>query len=57
VITETGGITCHAAIVGLNLGIPVIVGVNEATKLLYDGMEVTIYAEKGLIYSGQAKVL
>lgn len=57
VITECGGITCHAAVVGLNLGIPVIVGVDEATKSLKDGMEVTIYAEKGLIYSGQAKVL
>ncbi|MDB4867177.1 MAG: pyk [Cohnella sp.] len=57
VITECGGITCHAAVVGLNLGIPVIVGVSDATKLLHDGMEVTLYAEKGVIYSGQAKVL
>ncbi|TJY39728.1 pyruvate kinase [Cohnella pontilimi] len=57
VITECGGITCHAAVVGLNLGIPVIVGVDNATKLLRDGMEVTLYAEKGVIYSGQAKVL
>lgn len=57
VITESGGITSHAAVVGLNLGIPVIVGVNDATKRLRDGMEVTVYAEKGLIYSGQAKVL
>jgi len=57
VITECGGITCHAAVVGLNLGIPVIVGVNDATKLLQDGMEVTLYAEHGVIYSGQAKVM
>ncbi|THF73329.1 pyruvate kinase [Cohnella fermenti] len=57
VITEGGGITCHAAVVGLNLGIPVIVGVEGATSLLKDGMEVTLYAEKGVIYSGQAKVL
>jgi len=57
VITECGGITCHAAVVGLNLGIPVVVGVSEATNTLEDGMEVTVYAEKGLIYSGQAKVL
>ncbi|MBW5447424.1 pyruvate kinase [Cohnella sp. CFH 77786] len=57
VITECGGITCHAAVVGLNLGIPVVVGVEDATKRLQDGMEVTVYAEKGLIYSGQAKVL
>ncbi|WP_372638305.1 pyruvate kinase [Cohnella sp.] len=57
VITECGGITCHAAVVGLNLGIPVIVGVDNATKLLEDGMEVTLYAEHGVIYSGQAKVM
>ena len=57
VITESGGITCHAAVVGLNLGIPVIVGVSDATNLLHNDMEVTVYAEKGLIYSGQAKVL
>jgi len=57
VITEGGGITCHAAVVGLNLGIPVIVGVSEALDRLNDGMEVTLYAEKGVIYSGQAKVL
>jgi pyruvate kinase len=57
VITECGGITCHAAVVGLNLGVPVIVGVDDAISLLHDGMELTIYAEHGLIYSGQAKVL
>ncbi|WP_239618298.1 pyruvate kinase [Cohnella mopanensis] len=57
VITECGGITCHAAVVGLNLGIPVIVGVNDAIKLLKDEMEVTLYAEHGVIYSGQAKVM
>ncbi|QJD83963.1 pyruvate kinase [Cohnella herbarum] len=57
VITECGGITCHAAVVGLNLGIPVIVGVNDAIKLLADGMEVTLYAEHGVIYSGQARVM
>ncbi|MBB6732627.1 pyruvate kinase [Cohnella zeiphila] len=57
VITECGGITCHAAVVGLNLGIPVIVGVENALGLLSDGKEITLYAEKGVIYSGQAKVL
>ncbi|MFC5405452.1 pyruvate kinase [Cohnella soli] len=57
VITECGGITCHAAVVGLNLGIPVVVGVDKAVSLMEDGMEVTIYAEHGVIYSGQAKVM
>lgn len=57
VITETGGITSHTAVVGLNLGIPVIIGVENATQLLHDGMEITLYAEHGVIYTGQAKVL
>jgi pyruvate kinase len=57
VITEQGGITSHAAIVALNLGIPVILGVQHALELLQDGSEVTVYAEVGIIYSGQARVL
>ncbi len=57
VITEVGGITSHAAIVGLSLGVPIIVGVDKATELLKDGMEVSLYPEVGVIYSGKAKVL
>jgi len=50
VITETGGITSHAAIVGLSLGKPVIVGVDQALNLLQEGSEVTVYAELGIIF-------
>lgn len=57
VITEQGGITSHAAVCGLNLSIPVILGVSGATESLKDGMEVTVYGETGFIYSGQSKVL
>ncbi|RIX46327.1 pyruvate kinase [Paenibacillus nanensis] len=57
VITEQGGITSHAAVCGLNLSIPVILGVSGATDTLKDGMEVTVYGETGFIYSGQSKVL
>jgi pyruvate kinase len=57
VITEMGGITSHPAVVGLSLGIPVIVGVDGVTDLLTDGMDVSIYPEVGVIYSGRAKVL
>jgi pyruvate kinase len=56
-ITEVGGITSHAAVVALSLGIPVIVGVDRALELIEDGMEVSIYPEVGVIYSGRAKVL
>ena len=57
VITQTGGITSHAAVVGLNLGIPVIVGVENALELLQDGTEIAIYAEIGIITSGEANSL
>ncbi|GIP38248.1 pyruvate kinase [Paenibacillus sp. J31TS4] len=57
VITETGGITSHAAVVCLSLGIPVVIGVDKATEKLSDGMEATVYAEQGVIYSGKANVL
>jgi pyruvate kinase len=57
VITVIGGITSHAAVVGISLGKPVIVGVENALSLLSDGMEVSIYPEVGVIYSGQKQVL
>ena len=57
VITATGGITSHAAVVGLSLNVPVVVGVEGAMELFKDGMEVSVYAETGVIYTGQAKVL
>ncbi|MDM5228886.1 pyruvate kinase [Cytobacillus sp. NJ13] len=56
-ITEEGGLTSHAAVVGLNIGIPVIVGVEKATTLLKDGQEVTVDAQRGVIYNGHASVL
>lgn len=57
VITEVGGITSHAAVVGISLGVPIIVGVENALEVLKDGMEVSIYPEVGVIYSGKARVL
>ena len=56
-ITQEGGLTSHAAVVGLNLGIPVIVGVEDATQLLKDGQEITVDAQRGMIYNGHASVL
>lgn len=56
-ITQEGGLTSHAAVVGLNLGIPVIVGVENAFELLKDGQEITVDATRGVIYNGHASVL
>ncbi|MCM3079446.1 MULTISPECIES: pyruvate kinase [Brevibacillus] len=57
VITEEGGLTSHAAIVGLNLNVPVILGVNLATEILKEGTVVTVDSGRGHIYSGHARVL
>jgi pyruvate kinase len=56
-ITQEGGLTSHAAVVGLNLGIPVIVGVENAIELFRDGQEITVDATRGVIYNGHASVL
>ncbi|RSK28135.1 pyruvate kinase [Bacillus sp. HMF5848] len=56
-ITEEGGLTSHAAVVGLSLGIPVIVGVEGATSLLSAGQEITVDAGRGVVYQGHAGVL
>lgn len=57
IITEEGGVTSHAAIVGLSLEIPTIVGAKEVTEMLYDGMCVTIDPVKGYVYNGKSKVV
>lgn len=57
IITEEGGLTSHAAIVGLSLGIPVIVGVENATNIIEDGEEITLDAGTGSIHQGHASVL
>ena len=53
VITERGGANSHAAIVGLTLGKPVIVGAQNATQLLKSGTTVTVDAARGIVFSGQ----
>lgn len=55
-IVEEGGISSHAATVGLALEIPVVVGAEYATQILKSGCVVTIDTERGLIYYGAAKV-
>lgn len=56
-ITEEGGLTSHAAVVGLNIGIPVIVGVENATSIFNDGQDITVDTRIGTVYSGHASVL
>lgn len=56
VIVEEAGIGTHAAIVGLALEIPVVVGAENATLILKSGSVVTIDADRGIIYYGITKV-
>ena len=47
IVTDSGGMTCHAAIVSRELGIPCVVGTAEATQVLRDGEVVTVDATPG----------
>jgi pyruvate kinase len=57
IITEEGGLTSHAAVVGLTLGKPVIVGAQGATQEIEDGTLITVDPQRGLVYKGRAQVL
>ena len=54
VVTEADSLTSHAAIIGLRLGVPVIVGVKNATRMIRDGVILTLDMERGVVYSGAA---
>jgi pyruvate,water dikinase len=49
IITDEGGRTCHAAIIGRELGIPAIVGTGSATKVLKTGQEMTVDCTSGSV--------
>jgi len=53
IVTDEGGMTCHAAIVSRELGTPCIVGSKKATKVLKNGDTITIDGAKGTIYKGR----
>jgi len=57
IVTDEGGMTCHAAIVSRELGIPCIVGAREATKLMKTGQTYTVDARSGVIYEGVVEEL
>ncbi len=49
IVTDEGGITCHAAIVARELNIPAVIGTKVATKIIKDGMMVEVKANHGLV--------
>ncbi len=54
IVTDSGGMTCHAAIVSRELGIPCVVGTGEATKVLRGGEVVTVDAGAGVVTEGDS---
>lgn len=56
IVTDAGGMTCHASIVSRELGIPCIVGTksrsHEATTSIKDGQMITVDATNGIVYDG-----
>ncbi len=56
IVTNRGGRTCHAAIIARELGVPAVVGCENATRVLRDGDEVTVSCaegDTGFIYAGK----
>jgi len=56
IITDSGGSTCHAAIVSREMGVPCVVGTRNATKTLREDEIVTVDANSGVIYEGKAAI-
>jgi pyruvate,water dikinase len=55
IVTNRGGRTCHAAIIARELGVPAVVGCNDATDKIPDGLDVTVSCaegDTGFIYEG-----
>ena len=61
IVTDAGGMTCHASIVSRELGIPCIVGTKsrstEATTTIHDGADITVDATNGVVYEGYVEDL
>ncbi len=50
VVTDYGGIACHAAIIARELGIPCIVGTSNGTQSIQNGQSITVDATNGVVY-------
>lgn len=56
IVTNSGGRTCHAAIISRELGIPCVVGTEKATEALREGVDVTVdcsQGDEGYVYEGR----
>ena len=55
IVTDEGGVTCHASIISRELGIPCVVGTGNATTTLEENSGVTLDGKKGLVFEGISK--
>ncbi len=56
IVTDEGGVTCHASIISRELGIPCVVGTGDATTTLTENTGVTLDGKKGLVFEGITEV-
>ncbi len=56
IVTDEGGVTCHASIISRELGIPCVVGTGDATTTLKENTGVTLDGKKGLVFEGITEV-
>ncbi|MCQ2970107.1 MAG: phosphoenolpyruvate synthase [archaeon] len=56
IVTDEGGVTCHASIISRELGIPCVVGTGDATTILKENTGVTIDGKKGLVFDGISEI-
>lgn len=56
-IVENGGLTSHAAVVGISMGIPVIVGAQGAFEKITNGELITVDSRRGVVYHGASNAL
>lgn len=57
IVVEQGGLTSHAAVVGIAMGIPVVVSAKNATNLINDGEVITVDGRRGIIYHGETTTI
>ena len=53
IVVEQGGLTSHAAVVGIAMGIPVVVAAESATSLINNGELITVDSRRGIVYRGE----
>lgn len=60
IVTDDGGMTCHAAIVSREMGVPCVVGTGslskKATEIIKTGDEITVDADSGSVYAGEVAI-